>query len=139
MKKMLLATVLFATVTTMNAQEKTAPAKPTKDPAVQEQRAAEKADKRTETLTKELGLSADQTAKVQVINDRFSRSMMDLHRTKLTEEAAKERGNVIRQDRDSELKAILTEEQYARMLAVRKEKKAEHKEKTAGDKKPHNE
>jgi predicted transglutaminase-like cysteine proteinase len=91
MKKMMIATVLLATLSTVQAQETAAPAKPTQDPAVTEQRAAEKAEKRTEMMTQELGLSADQVSKVQVINDRFARSMAELHQAKLIEEAEKER------------------------------------------------
>lgn len=139
MKKMMIATVLFATLTAVRAQETAAPAKPTKDPAVMEQRAAEKAEKRTETMTQELGLSAEQAAKVQEINDRFAKSMVELRQAKLTEEAQKERMKVIRQSRETEVKAVLSEEQYAKMLDLRKEKKTEHKNKPAGEKKPHNE
>jgi Spy/CpxP family protein refolding chaperone len=46
---------------------------------------------------------------------------------------------VVRQSRDNELKAVLTAEQYDKMLALRKEKKAEQQEKATEEKKPHNE
>ncbi|HRH68639.1 MAG TPA: hypothetical protein PLB89_03940 [Flavobacteriales bacterium] len=139
MKKMMMATVLLTALTTVNAQGTTDPAKPTKDPAVIEQRASEKADKRTETMTEELGLSTEQTAKVQVINERFAKAMMDLKKVQQAEDAQKERARIIRQQRDVELKAVLTTEQYEKMLVLRKEKKAEHQEKADGGKKPHNE
>ncbi|MBL7938685.1 MAG: hypothetical protein JNL43_04925 [Flavobacteriales bacterium] len=139
MKKMMMAAVLLTALTTVNAQGTTDPTKPTKDPAVIEQRAAEKADKRTETMTEELGLSTEQTAKVQVINERFAKAMMDLKKVQQAEDAQKERARIIRQQRDVELKAVLTTEQYEKMLFLRKEKKAEHQEKADGGKKPHNE
>ncbi len=139
MKKMLIAALLFATLTTVNAQGTTSTANATKDPAVMEQRAAEKAEKRTEEMTTELGLDADQTAKVKVINDRFAKSMAELKQAGLKEDAQKERGKVLRRSRDNELKAVLTADQYEKMLVLRKEKKAEHSDDAKETKAPHNE
>ena len=139
MKKMMMATVLLAAFTTVSAQETTDPVKPTKDPAMIEQRAAEKAEKRTETMTQELGLSVEQTASVQVIKERFAKSMMELKQVEQAEETQKERARILRHNRDEDLKAVLTAEQYEQILAHRKAKEAEHKDKVVGEKKPHNE
>ena len=138
MKKMIIATVLLATLTTVNAQNTTTPAKPTKDPAVMEERAAERADNRTGEMVTELGLSTDQAAKVEAINDRSAKSLAEVKQAGLDDQAQKARMKVVRDGRDNELKAVLTPEQFEKMLVLRKEKKAEHMEKK-DTKAPHNE
>lgn len=138
MKKLMMTTLLLATLTTANAQEKSTTGKGTKDPAVLEQRATERADKRTATMTEELGLTAEQTTKVDAINERHAKAVAQLRQAGLVEEARKERMKVLRNSRDNDLKQVLTAEQYDKMLALRKERKeAEGAE--GADKLPHNE
>ena len=73
----------------------------------------------------ELGLTAEQTPKVEAINTQFAKSMTELKAAGLDEQAQKARANVLRDGRDRQLKGVLTPEQYEKMLALRKEKKAE--------------
>lgn len=137
MKTIIIGTFLLATLTA-NAQEAAPPAKSTKDPAVVEQRAAERAEKRTGMMVEELGLTTDQAAKVEVINDRSAKAIAELKQAGLDDEARRTRMKVLRDSRDKELKAVLTPEQYEKMLVLRKEKKDEHQEKKDA-KAPHNE
>lgn len=138
MKKTIVATVLLATLTTVNAQDAARPANATKDPAVMEQRATERAEKRTGIMVEELGLTTEQAAKVEVIYERAAKSIAELKQAGLDDQARKARMKVLKDSRDKELKAVLTPEQFEKMLALRQEKKDEHKE-MKDAKAPHNE
>ncbi len=94
-------------------------------PAATVQSAEMRAEERTEQMTTELGLSAEQTTKVEGINSRFAKSMTDLRAAGLDDTARKARATALRDGRDHELKGVLTSEQYEKMLAIRKAKKAE--------------
>ena len=109
------------------------------DPAKMEARATERADRLTEEMTVELGLSADQQAKVETINGTYAASMAKLQQAGLDEAARKERMKAMRQDRDKELKAVLTPEQFSTMMELRKQKHTDSKGGHPGSKKPHNE
>lgn len=137
MKKYIITTVLLATLTAVNAQDAKPAEKATKDPKVMQQRAHERAEKRTATMTSELGLTEEQTAKVKVINDTFATEAAKLKQSGAKDEALKERMRIIRESRDRGLKGALTEEQYSKMLELRKAKKEDHEEE--GEKVPHNE
>ncbi len=83
----------------------------------------EKAQHRTEMMTKELGLSADQVTKVNAINLGFARSMESVRQIK-DEPSRKGRTETLRTNRDGQYKQVLTAEQYTRMLEHREKKKA---------------
>lgn len=104
-----------------------------------EQRAAQ----HTKRMTRELGLSSDQTAKVQDINLRFAQSLSEVKGSTAEQGAKKEQAQGMKEKRDQELKLVLTEEQYSNMLELRKAKAEEAKAKKAkeGSSKPapHNE
>jgi protein CpxP len=87
----------------------------------------EKAKHRTEVMTKELGLNADQQAKVLEINTNYSRSMAGVKQIS-REEDRKLRGDVLKQKRDERLQLVLTPEQYAKMQELREKKKEDKKE-----------
>lgn len=120
-------------------EEDRAERKENMDPAKMEARADERADRLTEEMTKDLGLSADQRTKVEAINGSYAASMAKLQQAGLDESARKERMKAMRQDRDKELKAVLTPEQFSTMMELRKQKHTESKGGYPDMKKPHNE
>ncbi|MBL7951480.1 MAG: hypothetical protein JNM62_07140 [Flavobacteriales bacterium] len=137
MKKTILTTMLLATLTAVNAQESRPASKGTKDPAVMEQRANERAEKRTATMAQELGLNAGQTEEVKMINERFAKEVAQLKQAGGNEEARKARLKILKDTRDRDLQSVLTAEQFNKMLELRKAKKEGHDDDEV--KAPHNE
>ncbi|MBK9760736.1 MAG: hypothetical protein IPO90_12370 [Flavobacteriales bacterium] len=97
----------------------------------------ERAKNRTEIMTKELGLTPEQIAKVNTVNITHARGVDDL-KGMTDDKVKKERSKALRDKRDSDLKGILTAEQFAKMESLREKKKAVAKDKKVG-KKAHNE
>lgn len=95
----------------------------------------ERAKHRTEMMTKELGLSAEQVAKVNTININFARSVGDIKQIK-DEATRKGRMDALKSGRDNSLKAVLTPEQFTKMTELRAKKKEDHDK---HEKKKHNE
>lgn len=87
----------------------------------------EKAAHHTQRMTKELGLSQEQSAKVGDINLRYAQEAAAVKNGSLDKEARKEQAIGLKDRRDEELKLVLTPEQHARMLELRKQKTAEMK------------
>lgn len=98
----------------------------------------ERAKHRTEVMVKELGLDDVQTAKVNTINLNFARTANDV---KQLQDPATRKGRMdaLKTKRDAELKAVLTTEQYDKMVALREKKKDDVKEKRQERLKKHNE
>jgi Spy/CpxP family protein refolding chaperone len=135
-----LATVLTPEqMAQLKAMKEEKRAEHSKDPEQMAERAGKRADALTAEMTEQLGLSADQQAKVATINGTYAASLAKVQQAGLDDDARKERMKAMRQDRDRELKAVLTPEQYNTMLQLRKEKNAESKGQHPGGKKPHNE
>lgn len=120
---LLLAVSALLGAGTAQAQSK-APANE-RDPVKMEKRAQERADQRTEELVRELGLNAEQAQKVGQINSAFAQGMTDVRAAALEDAARKEKAKGLRQQREAELKAVLTEAQYAKLQELRKAKRAE--------------
>ena len=97
----------------------------------------ERAKNRTEVMTKELGLTPEQIAKVNTVNITHARGVDDL-KGMTDDMVKKERSKALRDKRDCDLKGILTAEQFAKMESLREKKKAVEKDKKVG-KKAHNE
>lgn len=94
----------------------------------------QKADARTERMVTELGLNADQAKKAHEINLTFARTMSEVNTLK--DDMAREgRAKVVRENRDRDLKAVLTPQQFERMQNLRKEHKVEKDKNDAKDKK----
>ena len=93
----------------------------------------ERAKHRTEVMTKELGLDAEQIAKVSTINLNFARYMGEVKAIK-DEEARKGRAAALKSKRDAQLKEVLSAEQYTTMEALRDKKKDDNKDKKEGKK-----
>ncbi|MEO8590865.1 MAG: hypothetical protein ABI432_15925 [Flavobacteriales bacterium] len=121
-KLIALALCTAAATTGLYAQQSTTAAT---QATIQQPQAGDKAVQRTADMVTELGLTAEQTPKVEAINGRYAKSMSDLKAAGLDEQAQKVRASALRDGRDHDLKGVLTAEQYEKMLTLRKEKKAE--------------
>lgn len=101
----------------------------------------QRATDRTEKMTTELGLNADQKAKVQAANLAFTQALATTKEEGADKEAMRAKAKELKVQRDAELKGILTPEQFAKMEELRKAKHTEMKEKKKAQKsgKPHNE
>ena len=97
----------------------------------------ERAKHRTEVMTKELGLSPEQIARVNTVNITYARGLGDV-KDMTDASVKKERAKALRDKRDGDLKGILTAEQFTKMESLREKKKAVQKDKKVG-KKAHNE
>ena len=137
MKKMILTTVLLTVLTAVNAQEAKPATKGTKDPAVMEQRAHERAEKRSAAMAQDLGLSAEQAEKVKPINERFAKEVAQLKQAGGPDDARKARLKILRETRDRDLKTILTEEQFSKFIELREARKDDTEDDEV--KAPHNE
>ena len=103
-----------------------------RDPGRQEQRLQERAVERTALLVRELGLNDEQALKVGMINSEFAKGMADVRSAGMEEAARKERSKALHQQRATDLKAVLTEEQYGRMKQLNKALRNEKQEKQGG-------
>ena len=121
---MLAAAALFTTMG-LNAQDK----KTDRDPAEMEQRGQERAQERSAYLTKELGLNDEQSRKVEIINSDFAKAMTDLKASGADETTRKTKAKALRDQRETDMRSVLTEAQYAQLKELRKAKRAEHMEK----------
>ncbi len=97
----------------------------------------ERAKHRTEVMTKELGLNAEQIAKVNTINLNFAHAMGDVKEIK-DEATRKGRSEALKSKRDTDLQGVLTADQFTKMKELRDKKKDDHKDKK-DDKKAHQE
>lgn len=88
----------------------------------------ERAKHRTEVMTKELGLEAEQIAKVNTINLNFARAMADVKEIK-DDNTRKGRSDALKTKRDADLQGVLTTDQFTKMKELRDKKKDDHKEK----------
>ncbi len=87
---------------------------------------AEKANHRTEQMVKDLGLEASQQDKVASINLDYYTAMRDVN-TIPNEKDREGRAKVVKASRDNRFQAVLTAEQYTKMLTLREERKAKKK------------
>ncbi|MBK9418683.1 MAG: hypothetical protein IPO05_18035 [Flavobacteriales bacterium] len=122
---MILALATALSAATASAQE----TKKERDPVKMEQKGQERAEERTEQLVKDLGLNDEQGKKVGVINSDFAKAMTELKVSGVDEETRKTKGKALRQQRESDLKSVLTEAQYLKLQEMRKAQRAEHREK----------
>ncbi|MEO8066050.1 MAG: hypothetical protein ABI599_00015 [Flavobacteriales bacterium] len=83
---------------------------------------------RTEEMTKELGLSDEQAAKLKAMNDRYAEEVKAAQPTEAERAARREKMKDVQTRRDAELKSLLTEEQYAKMMELRQQRHDARKE-----------
>jgi predicted metalloprotease len=99
----------------------------------------ERAKHRTEAMTKDLGLSAEQTARIYTINLEFARANTEAKGI-ADETNRKEKKQSLKATRDAGYKTVLTADQYAKLMQQRDQKKdGAKKDDKPKDKKPHNE
>jgi hypothetical protein len=103
-----------------------------RDPGRQEQRLQERAEERTAQLVRELGLNDEQALKVGVINSEFAKGMADVRSAGMEEASRKERSKALHQQRSADLKAVLTEDQYARLKELNEAQRNEKQEDQGG-------
>lgn len=90
----------------------------------------ERAKMRTEHMTEELGLSADQAARVEAINLKYAGQGEALRKQREVERAeARKNGKALRDAHDAEMKDALSTEQYAKWQAKKEAMKARRMEK----------
>ena len=82
----------------------------------------ERAKHRTEVMTKELGLNAEQIAKVNTINLNFARAASEVKEIK-DEATRKGRSDALKAKRETDLQAVLTADQFTKMKELREKKK----------------
>ena len=120
MKKLMMTVALVAITLGAQAQEK------------EKRTPEERAKAQTERMTKELGLSADQAAKLEPINLKYAqegaalRAEYEAQREAMRKEG---KGRKLVEAHDAEVKPILTPEQYEKWQALKAEKKEKMKEK----------
>lgn len=99
----------------------------------------ERAKAATERMTKELGLDAQQSAKVEAINAKYAEeSSARREQRKAENEARRQEAKARLQAHEADMKAVLTEEQYNKWVVLRDERKQRRKEEMKERrKKPH--
>lgn len=100
----------------------------------QQKTAAEKAERRTEKMAKDLQLNAEQKAKVAEINLSYAKAMEQVNTIK-DEKSHDMRADVLKGNRDRGYQAALTPEQFKKLLDMRAAKKAKHDAEKKADKK----
>jgi Spy/CpxP family protein refolding chaperone len=118
MKKLMMIAVLVGLTVAAQAQDK------------ERKTPEERAQMRTEHMTKELGLSAEQAAKVQAINLKYADQGEELRKEREGDHAeARKDGKAMRDAHDAEMKAVLTPEQYTKWQEKKAAIKTKHMEK----------
>lgn len=131
MKKMLVllaAVALTAGTASAQTTETTPTARMQNLARTPEQRAA----LQTQRLTRQLGLSPDQTAKVQPIalaENQEMQALRDKYAAAITRNGASQEMRAVQNKYDAQLKAVFTAEQYAKYLQLRDERMNKRKEK----------
>ncbi|MCX6312949.1 MAG: hypothetical protein NT084_15115 [Bacteroidetes bacterium] len=98
-------------------------------PAKQEKSPEERATDGTNRMTKELGLTADQAAKIHAFALTRAQKMDDLKAKASTDNTANQAARKkIMDEFDTNVKTVLTPEQYTKWQAEKEEHKKEHKE-----------
>lgn len=92
------------------------------DPQKMEQKKAERIEKRLDKLTKDLKLTTDQQAAVKAALESQSAKMADVRK-----EAA-EKSKAIHEETDTQINAVLNDEQKAKYAAIKAEREKKLKE-----------
>lgn len=122
MKKLMIVAALAGMSVAVQAQDKEGRKTP-----------EERAQLRTERLTKELELSPEQATQVQAINLKYADKMDELRKEREAERGAmRSDAQAMGDAHDTEMKAVLTADQYAKWTTRKEELKARHAEKRKG-------
>ncbi|MBL7953250.1 MAG: hypothetical protein JNM62_16200 [Flavobacteriales bacterium] len=118
MKKLMMIAVLAGMTVAAQAQDK------------ERKTPEERARMRTEHMTKDLGLSAEQATKVQAINLKYADQGEELRKEREADRAeARNDGKALHDAHDAEMKAVLTPEQYGKWQAKKAAMKTKRMEK----------
>jgi len=114
MKKLILSLIAILTITlTMEAQRQQRRNMGTPE---------EMAKKQTERMKEGLSLNEDQVTKVSAINLKYNKKFKEMRKNASGDRTAmREAMMTVRKERNAEMKKVLTEEQYEKMLAKEKE------------------
>jgi len=114
MKKLILSLIAILTITlTMEAQRQQRGNMGTPE---------EMAKKQTERMKEDLSLNEDQITKVSAINLKYNKKFKEMRKNASGDRTAmREAMMTVRKERNAEMKKVLTEEQYEKMLAKEKE------------------
>lgn len=117
MRKILLLTIsLFATMI-LTAQTPQDKGRGKLDPK-------ERAKRQTEQMTNDLGLNAEQSKKVEALNQKYNDKMQKIIEKKDENDRLKNREEmqVLREEKMKELKLIVTDEQYKKYIEFEKQR-----------------
>ncbi len=90
--------------------------------------AEDMSEKQTEMMKKELNLSDEQTTEVSAINLKFAKKMDEQRENSSGDrESMHEEMEKMREERNAELKEVLSEKQYKTMLEKEEEMRKNHK------------
>lgn len=134
MKKMLvLLVVVLLSASAASAQTTTAPTARTGAGRLQEatRTPEQRAEMQTKRLTQQLGMSADQSAKVQAIALAENQELQALHSqyaSAYNRQGAGQKLRAVQEKYDVQLKDIFTAEQYARYAQLREDQMEKRKE-----------
>ncbi|MCC6937639.1 MAG: hypothetical protein IT226_05400 [Flavobacteriales bacterium] len=127
MKKTIIIAALTILTSAAYAQDKE---KPQRTPA-------ERAQIRTERMTKDLGLTPEQITKVEAINRKYAEQAEGMRTARDQEagparKAAQEKRKAMRDAHEAEMKAVLSTEQFATWKKQQEEMKAKHMDGRSG-------
>jgi len=92
--------------------------------------------RQTERMVEDLGLNADQTKKVEDLNRKYGAKMGELFQSAQGDrEGMRAKMDKLREEKDAELKLILTEEQFVKYLEIEKKRREEFRQR-AGNRPP---
>jgi Spy/CpxP family protein refolding chaperone len=91
-----------------------------------------RAETRTEWMTKELGLSADQAAKVKAIHLQHMKKYVDIKAIE-DDEQRKTAMTEVRRSQKAAVQAVLTPDQQKRLQDIKAERKAQHEQRKGGE------
>ncbi|HOO84602.1 MAG TPA: hypothetical protein PLS94_08570 [Prolixibacteraceae bacterium] len=80
--------------------------------------------RQTEQMTNDLGLNAEQTKKVEALNKKYSEKMSEMFQNAGEADRSKffEKMQTIREEKNKELKGILTDEQYKKHIELEEQR-----------------
>ncbi len=95
---------------------------------------AKRAENQTARMTEQLGLSADQSAKIKAINQQYAEKAKADHDANAGVEKGKPKGDNkdLRAEHDAEVKKVLTKEQAAKWEQMKAERKGQRGERGKG-------
>jgi Spy/CpxP family protein refolding chaperone len=120
MKTKILALIVCsaAAFTGLQAQDQTV--KPTRDPAVQQQREVQRSNSQSDVMAEKLGLNDDQKAAMRDLDEQYASSMRELRSSTTDREQMRAKAEELNANRDARLKHLLTPEQFEKLMEMRK-------------------